>query len=99
MATVTLGDVLQRVAVGLHHELEQSRGALRGMDPELRTKYLRAYLTRTLKKLLQLYAICQWLDKPGVLPLFLDDDKTSRGFDGACKLPSTQPLASFECVA
>lgn len=79
MATVTLGDVLQRVAVGLHHELEQSRGALRGMDPELRTKYLRAYLTRTLKKLLQLYAICQWLDKPGVLPFFLDD-KTSRSF-------------------
>jgi hypothetical protein len=62
---LTLGDLLQRVAVGVHRELEATRAAMRRMDPELRTKHLRAFVSNTMKKLMQVYAICNWINTQG----------------------------------
>lgn len=69
-SSITLGDLFQRVALGVHRELEQCRNSMRSMDPELRTKYLRTFVGRTLKKLAQLYAICTWLNNPNVGQFF-----------------------------
>lgn len=68
--SITLGDLLQRVALGVHRELEDSRMTMRGMDPELRTKFLRAFISRTLKKFAQIYAICDYLKGPTARQFF-----------------------------
>jgi len=64
-AKLTLGDLLQRVAVGVHRELDATRMAMRRMDPELRTKHLRVFVSNTMKKLMQVYAICNWINSQG----------------------------------
>lgn len=69
-AKITLGDLFQRVALTTHRELEGARAVMRGMDPELRTKYLRTFVSKTLKRLLQLFAICQWVSGPGIQQFF-----------------------------
>lgn len=68
--STTLGDLLQRVALGVHRELEDSRVTMRSMDPELRTKFLRAFISRTLKKFAQIYAICDYLKGPTARQFF-----------------------------
>ena len=37
----------------MHRELDATRMAMRRMDPELRTKHLRVFVTNTMKKLMQ----------------------------------------------
>ena len=69
-ARITLGELFQHVALATHKELSAARGAMRGMDPELRTTYLRKFTSRTMKRLTQLYAICQWLAVPQTQQLF-----------------------------
>ena len=65
LAKISVGDLIQRVAVGIHLEMDQLRLSMRSIDPELRTVSMRAFTSRTLKKLGQLYAIIRWIQQPG----------------------------------
>lgn len=67
---ISVGDLLQKTATAIHMELNNIRQTMRARDPELRTKALRAFVSKTLKKLAQLYAICKWVDAPGVRGFF-----------------------------
>jgi hypothetical protein len=70
MTRISVGELLQKTATAIHMELNNIRLTMRARDPELRTKALRAFVSKTLKKLAQLYAICKWVDAPGVRGFF-----------------------------
>lgn len=67
LVRISMGDLVQRVAVGIHMEMEQLRHSIKRVDPELRTVTMRNFTSRTLKKLTQLYAIIRWIEQPGPL--------------------------------
>jgi len=67
---ISLGDLVQKTAVSVHKEMDEIRLSLKSKDPELRTVSLRAFVSKTMKKLAQLYAICNWVDSPGVVAFF-----------------------------
>ena len=70
MTRISIGELLQKTATAVHMELNNIRLTMRARDPELRTKALRAFVSKTLKKLAQLYAICKWVNVPGVYDFF-----------------------------
>jgi len=65
LARISIGDLVQRVAVGIHSEMDQLRHSIKRIDSELRTVTMRSFVSRTLKKLAQLYAIIRWIEQPG----------------------------------
>lgn len=64
LVRISIGDLVQRVAVGVHVEMDQLRHSIKRIDPELRTVTMRTFVSRTLKKLAQLYAVIRWIEKP-----------------------------------
>jgi len=65
LVRISIGDLVQRVAVGIHSEMDQLRHSFKRIDAELRTVTMRSFVSRTLKKLAQLYAVIRWIEQPG----------------------------------
>ena len=64
MASITLGDVLQKVAAKCHQELRVLIDALPAQTPELRAEKLLQAIARMKKRLVVLLALVKWLHDP-----------------------------------
>lgn len=60
---VTVGDAMQRLAYSINQEMLSVLQLLHNQDPELRTIECLNFLSRSRKRLLQLYALLQWLQR------------------------------------
>jgi hypothetical protein len=61
VATIHLGDILQRVAVTSFEELRILLNSMKSWTPELRTVKLRNFISKAKKRLASLLALCKWL--------------------------------------
>ena len=68
--SLPFGDVIKRLAVAIHSQLQNILHNMRIQSPELRTQSLLAFISRSKRKLAQLLAITRWLDMPGVAQFF-----------------------------
>ena len=68
--SLPFGDVIKRLAVAIHSQLQNVLHNMRIQSPELRTQSLLAFISRSKRKLAQLLAITRWLDMPGVAQFF-----------------------------
>jgi hypothetical protein len=75
MATVHLGDVVQRVAITTFEELRILLTSMRSWTPELRTVKMKGFLAKAKKRLASLLALCKWLQIGDVRKHFACLDK------------------------
>lgn len=68
--SLPFGDVIKRLAVAIHSQLQNILHNMRIQSPELRTQSLLAFISKSKRKLAQLLAITRWLDMPGVAQFF-----------------------------
>lgn len=67
---MSLGDALQRAALSMQSDLQNTLLMMRSLDPELRTTELKQYIARSRKKAFQLFALTRWMSSPGVSQCF-----------------------------
>jgi hypothetical protein len=68
--SVSLGDAIQRAALSMQNDLQNTLLMMRSQDPEQRTTELKHFIARNRKKALQLYALTRWMSSPGILQCF-----------------------------